>query len=54
MKNYSSITVGSRILAGNSIYEVYSIRTDGKFYAENVQDIDDVITGYINHPYRKV
>lgn len=46
----TSIEVNSLIqFAGDAnIYEVYSIRQDGKFYFWNINDHDDQYTGYLD------
>ena len=49
--NTLKITLGSLIKIDNSIniYEVYSIRNDGKFYYWNICNRDEQYTGYLDN-----
>lgn len=52
MKN-QILSPGTRIIVDSVIYEIYSIREDGKFYASAVnRDADDYITGYTDREYK--
>jgi hypothetical protein len=46
----TQIEIGSKIRfeGEETIFEVTSIREDGKFYFENIDDEDEAYTGYIN------
>jgi hypothetical protein len=47
------LTLGTRIIVDSVIYEIYSIRVDGKFYASAVNgNADDYITGYTDRRYK--
>ncbi len=47
------LSIGTRIIVDSVRYEIYSIRSDGKFYASALNgNADDYITGYTDRSYK--